>query len=355
MQHVSGSNFVNPAIYFMAILGITPEHGTLREAQDYSYMLAELVYCVRVISLELLLPSKNGDLQGIPEIQNFFVERKKYLQDGSMGVLPCMISLLAYGKNIAMDYGNVGSVFWAEGNRVMVLHGARIVMDNFRAMFRKLLLFCVHVTGGQPARGTEVLSLRFKNGCVRPRNFFLLDGYVMTVTYYNKTDAEWDRPKIIPRFQPWRVGQLLSSYLVYDQPLAALIGDELGDGSFESEYIWANKSEPWHTPKLTSILKQRTGQDLGQELGTLQFRHATVGIGRRFVENCFAKDYYKDETGDVEEPEVATEDPLELSAGRGSALGARRYAVRSELVKHLTQDNIDTFRPLSQSWHVFSD
>ncbi|KAG6150569.1 hypothetical protein E4U34_004836 [Claviceps purpurea] len=186
--------------------------------------------------------------------------------------------------------------------------------------------------GGQPARGTEVLSLRFKNGCVRPRNVFL-DGYVMTVTYYNKTDAEWDRPKIIPRFQPWRVGQLLSSYLVYVQPVTALIGDELGDGLFGSEYIWANTSEPWHTPKLTTILKQRTGQDLGQELGTLQYRHAAVSIGRRFVGNNFAKDYYKDETGDVEEPEVATEDPLEMSAGRGSAAGARR--------------------PLSQSWHRF--
>ncbi|KAG5913929.1 hypothetical protein E4U61_006305 [Claviceps capensis] len=104
MQHVSGSNFVNPTIYFMAILGINLEHGTLREAQDYSYMLTGLVYCVRVINLELLLPSKNGDSEGIPEIHNFFVERKKYLQDGSMGVLPCMISLLAYGKNIAMDY-----------------------------------------------------------------------------------------------------------------------------------------------------------------------------------------------------------------------------------------------------------
>ncbi|KAG6109997.1 hypothetical protein E4U13_005567, partial [Claviceps humidiphila] len=35
--------------------------------------------------------------------------------------------------------------------------------------------------------------------------------------------------------------------------------------------------------------------NLGQELRTLQFRHAAVGIGRRFVSNNFAKDYYKDE------------------------------------------------------------
>ncbi|KAG6019369.1 hypothetical protein E4U40_007082 [Claviceps sp. LM458 group G5] len=375
MQHLYTSEFVSPVVHFMAILGINPEHGTLREAQDYSYMLAGLVYCVRVISLELLLPSKDREIQGGPEIQMFLAQRKEFLQDGSMSVLSCMISLLAYGKRIAMEYGNVGSVFWTEGNRVMMLHGARIVMDKFRVMvgnaiddaedllwltlmstpresdrteldidtltddmslrkrgssfldhkdnrlaskyfdvtvarllkskngekmrrdgkwnstlaseylrhvdkFRKLLLFCVHVTGGQPARGTEILSLRFKNGCVRSRNVFLLDGYVMTITFYNKTDAEWDCPKILPRFLPWRVGQLLLSYLVYVQPLAALLGDDLGDGSFGSEYLWASKSEPWDTSKLTSILRQRTGQDLGQELGTLQFRHAAVGIGR---------------------------------------------------------------------------
>ncbi|KAG6312482.1 hypothetical protein E4U22_001786, partial [Claviceps purpurea] len=71
-------------------------------------MLAGLVYCVWVISLELLLPCKDRALQGGPEIQNFFEQRKEYLQDGSMSVLSCMISLLAYGKRIAMEYGNAG-------------------------------------------------------------------------------------------------------------------------------------------------------------------------------------------------------------------------------------------------------
>ncbi|KAG6091014.1 hypothetical protein E4U31_007459 [Claviceps sp. LM219 group G6] len=447
MQKIYGSEFDSPMIHFMAILGINAEHGTLREAQDYSYMLAGLVYCARVISLELLLPSKDRALQGGPEIQNFHEQRKEYLQDGSMSVFSCMISLLAYGKRIAMEHGNAGSVFWEEGNRVMILHGGRIVMTKFRAMvekaiddaetlfwqrlmstadecnrseldfnkltddisfrrrgssfldnesnglsrkhlnvtlakllesengkkmwrnekwdtrltreylrqvdkFRKLLLFCVHVTGGQPARGTEILSLRFKNGCLRSRNVFLLDGYVMTVTFYNKTDAEWDSPKIIPRFLPWRVGQLLSSYLVYVEPLAKFLRDAIDDRSHGGEYIWADEAGPWDTSKLTSILKQRTGQDLGQELGTLQFRHAAVGIGRRFVGDKFASGY-KDEIGEVEEPEVADEDPLEMSAGRGSEMGAHRYAVPSDLVKHLSQRNIDTFRPLSQSWHHF--
>ncbi|KAG6151506.1 hypothetical protein E4U51_000671 [Claviceps purpurea] len=218
-------------------------------------------------------------------------------------------------------------------------------------LFRKLLLFCVHVTGGQPARGTEILSLRLKNGCVRPRNIFLLDGYVMTVTFYNKTDSQWDSPKIIPRFLPWRVGQLLASYLVYIQPLAALMGDAIGSGSCQSEYVWAHKSEsadnlvPWDTRKLTEMINTRSGKDLGEVFGTLDYRHIAIGMGRKYVGQHFAKDCFTDEMDDVQDEEIAIEDPLEMSAGRGTATGAARYAVRSDLVEHLTQDNIDTLRP----------
>jgi hypothetical protein len=439
--------FESPMLHFMAILGIDEENNRLKEANDYSYMLAGLVYCTRVIGLEFLLPSKNRELQGDVDYETFLQQRKQFLADGSMSVASNMISLLAYGKHIAMNHGNAGSVFWEEGNRAMKLHGARIVMEKFKAMvgkaigdaedlfwqrlmwtadpsgrfvldldeltdditfrrrdsnfvdnkrnglaskwedvtmdrllmsrngkkmhrdgkwhtrlareylrevdkFRKLLLFCVHVTGGQPARGSEILSLRYKNGCVRDRNVFLLDGCVMTVTFYNKTEAEWDIPKVVPRFLPWRVGQLLSLYLVYVQPLAELISVKIGYGCGWSEYIWGDNKGPWETPKLTSILRQRTGEDIGHALGTLQFRHTAVGIGRQFVGDEFAKGY-KDETGEVEEPEMEGEDPLEISAGRGSAVGVNRYAVRSDIVRHLSQRNIDTFRPLSQSWHRF--
>jgi hypothetical protein len=55
----------------------------------------------------------------------------------------------------------------------------------------------------------------------------------------------------------------------------------------------------------------------------------------------------------VDEPEVGSDDPLEISAGRGSAIGVNRYAVPSDIVKHLSEKNIQTFRPLSESWHRY--
>lgn len=141
-------------------------------------------------------------------------------------------------------------------------------------------------------------------------------------------------------------------YLTYVQPLTERLSAAIGHGCGWSEQIWANGDDTWETPRLSSILKQRTGEDLGVTLGTLDWRHAAVGIGRRFVGDEFARGYQA-EIEEVEEPEVETDDPLDISAGRGSAIGVNRYAVPSDIVKHLSEKNIQTFRPLSESWHRF--
>jgi hypothetical protein len=442
-QKVYADVFESPLVHFVAVLGIDPENNRLRTGNEFSYMLAGVVYCMRVVALEILLPGERRSAQGEAEFESFLQRRRTYLADGTMSPMSTMISLLAYGKHLALNHGNAGSIFWEMGDRVMRLHSSRIVMDKFREMmkkaigdaehtlwtdlmwqaerfevdldgltddftfrkrgayfvnnaqnglegawkwmvqrmkqtkegrklrtgkkwnrrrvkeylrvvdrFQRLLLFCAHGTGGQPKRGSEVLSMRFRNGCLQDRNSFVLDGMMMLVNRYYKSQSQWDVPKAVPSFLPWRAGQLMALYLIYVQPFAARLSVAVGHGSGWSDYIWADANGPWETPKLTAILQRRTGQDLGVPLGTLEYRHVAVGIGRKFVGDEFARGY-KEEIGEVEEPEVELEDPLEQSAGRGAAVGVNRYAVSKDIVRHLTQRNIDTFRPLSESWHRF--
>jgi hypothetical protein len=51
-----------------------------------------------------------------------------------MSAMSTIISLLAYSKYLAMNYGNSGSIFWEKNNRVIKLHGMRIVIDKVRHM-----------------------------------------------------------------------------------------------------------------------------------------------------------------------------------------------------------------------------
>ena len=275
--------YTSALVHFLSVLGINEEMGRLRTANDYSYMLAGMVYNIRVLAVESLLPSSCRASQGEAELDEFLEQRKASLADGSYGPMSTMISLLAYGKHIALNHGNAGMIDWPS-EEVMTLHGQRIYMEKFRKMvhdvidkaehilweelmwcsskqerfeipldeveddvtftkrgfsftsklengldkgldwmlermmksdkgrklrgntawqrskvkqysksvdkFRELLLFLVHLTGGQLARGPEITSLRFKNGFFQDRNIFIISGQATTVTRYNKSQLQ---------------------------------------------------------------------------------------------------------------------------------------------------------------------
>ena len=75
----------------------------------------------------------------------------------------------------------------------------RVQVDEFLAT----LLLLIHLTAGQPARGTEILSLRYVdtiNG--HHRNIFIDGGTVSTVTTYHKGYSVIGSTKIIHRYLP---------------------------------------------------------------------------------------------------------------------------------------------------------
>jgi hypothetical protein len=77
---------------------------------------------------------------------------------------------------------------------------------------RMLLLF--HMTGGQPARGTELLVLRWRNSDTYDiRNITIENGLVCFVTSYHKNYSTTNSTKIIHRYLPPDVSDLLVYYL----------------------------------------------------------------------------------------------------------------------------------------------
>jgi hypothetical protein len=82
------------------------------------------------------------------------------------------------------------------------------------ARFRGLLLILMHITGGAPARGTEILSVRHRNTVQGGhRNLFIEDGTVVFVTKYHKGYQMSGDVKIIHRYLPREVGELVVWYL----------------------------------------------------------------------------------------------------------------------------------------------
>ena len=103
---VRGDVFSSGLLHFLAVLSIDEEMGRLREANDFSYMLARVVYCTRIFAVKAILPSAERDCQGEDDDRRFLETRERYLADGGYSPMSKMLSLLAYGKLIARDYGN---------------------------------------------------------------------------------------------------------------------------------------------------------------------------------------------------------------------------------------------------------
>ena len=86
--------------------------------------------------------------------------------------------------------------------------------------FLSRLLLLIHLTSGQPARGTELLSLRYQNTVLgHIRGVFIDNGMVSTVTAYHKGYSITGSTKIIHRYLPKEVGELLVYYLWLVRPL----------------------------------------------------------------------------------------------------------------------------------------
>jgi hypothetical protein len=81
-------------------------------------------------------------------------------------------------------------------------------------VFLRSLLLLVHLTSGQPARGTELLSLRHSNTMQGlHRNIFIDNGMVSTVTSWHKGNTVTGSTKIIHRYLPTkRVSLLYTTY-----------------------------------------------------------------------------------------------------------------------------------------------
>jgi hypothetical protein len=228
--------------------------------------------------------------------------------------------------------------------------------------FLELLCLAVHIAGGQPARGPELLSVRWRNGVLQDRNLYVIDGQVALVTRYHKTQFQWDKPKVIVRFLPKAIGKLTAAYLLYVRPLRALLQSALGKplSASVTDYLWADERGPWETDRVTHTMTLESAKWLGTRLTVQEYRHTAVGIEREVVGERFAAGYRTQIArggGMAEEGEGSSdengEDPVELQNGRTTAIGTVAYAVRADLVQGLSTRSIGVFRTLSYTWHAF--
>ncbi|TMC15887.1 MAG: DEAD/DEAH box helicase, partial [Chloroflexi bacterium] len=216
--------------------------------------------------------------------------------------------------------------------------------------FLELLLILIHITGGQPARGAEITTLRYVNWSTGTRNIFVEDGQIMIVTSYHKAQALTDKLNVIPRFLPEAVGKMLVIYLANVIPFRQLLNHR-HETTETQGFLWAsdtskNKSRTWGTQRLTTCLKRESGKELGMELTTSDYRHIAKAINRMYVRGLTRGMNEEDE-------EEEEEDADDLQACHGKEMADDVYGIRGDILRSLTERSISVFRDVSRRWHSF--
>ncbi|GME30610.1 conserved hypothetical protein, partial [Neofusicoccum parvum] len=203
---------------------------------------------------------------------------------------------------------------------------SRQAVDAYAAQvaeFREKLLLLMHITSGQPARGPEILSIRHSNTAKGGhRNVFVEDGLVVFVTRYHKGYAMSGDVKVIHRYLPREVGELVVWYLwlvlpFHQRMLAVVRGSEQ-----ISAHMWPAEvgEKRWTTERMREAMKKESRIGLGQELTVRAYRDVAIGISRRFMRGSSA--FRVDEEGGGENGNEQEQEQQQMEVGEDRAAAA---------------------------------
>jgi superfamily II DNA helicase RecQ len=267
-------------------------------------------------------------------------------------------------------------------------------------LFREHLLVAMHMTGGQPARGTEVVTTTYMNQPNgQSRGIFVEDGLMAYVTMYHKGVGHSGRAKVIHRYLPQEVGELLLYYLwmvlpfwqrleralgreVPPEPSPFIwepikeaawtgpqqkkrkkrkqlppppLGESRDDGESEDEETptlsaASGRTEQWGTNQVRRAMERASLHRLNTKLNLQIWRHNTVAIIERYVRDRAVLKTLRH--GD-HETDDAENDPFHLQSAHTTRTVGQVYGRPADESPWSVQSQRKAFRQVSIAWHQF--
>ena len=139
------------------------------------------------------------------------------------------------------------------------IQAIRQYLDDVTRFLERILLL-VHITGGQPARVSEILWVRHHNTMQGEYcNIFIKDGLVSIVMTYHKGYSMDGMIKIIQQFLPHEVSELVVYYLWLILPFQWQLETlALGKMDMVSPLLWTTDNKQWKDERLCKILQKES-------------------------------------------------------------------------------------------------
>jgi hypothetical protein len=246
--------------------------------------------------------------------------------------------------------------------------------------FKETLFTLVHLSGGGPARGTEITSIQCENSTdgTGHRGVFIDAGLVSFVATYHKGYDFSKKVKAIHRYVPREVSELVVYFLGLGRPFiddlqmmhynveepTTFIWEPLPDEEEEesdeedaheeeedregTKAMSANPDGYWGTDRIRRVLREQTSRCMAAALNTQSWRHAYPAIHRKLALDSKARDwldvlYFNKEPKQDDAQARQSGHTAEIEEGNyGRSLHESPFQTVAERVK---------FRRVSEDWH----
>ncbi|KAK3046026.1 hypothetical protein LTR09_012463 [Extremus antarcticus] len=212
----------------------------------------------------------------------------------------------------------------------------------------------MHISGGQPARGTEILSIR-NTTAGGHWNMFIEDGGVVFVTRYHKGFQMSGDVKIIHRYLPREVSELVVWYLWLALPFIQQMEAMLWEKATVSDHMWPADVDgrKWTTDRMKEELQEVSKAGLGYPITVAAYREIAIAISRQWMRGATAFQSDQDDENEEWEKENGAGSAADEQATHSPHIAGLIYARDSIEMSSTTSDRRRQFRAVSTDWHRF--
>ena len=210
-----------------------------------------------------------------------------------------------------------------------------------------LLATVVHLVGGQPARATELLSIRNANTELNDRSVVVYDTVVMIWIKHNKNNWRYGKTRPVPRFVPADVGSHLLLLSLVGTPLKAAIrctalGANVDPNILPRHHTFtSNDCQPVPANTITEVLKKWTAKYDLPVLNVRKSRHVVVAFSKRYMEAALDDD---DACAAIQKDNM-----LDLQAGHSTATASKVYARANDMFAGMDERVLSVCSKLSMA------
>lgn len=218
---------------------------------------------------------------------------------------------------------------------------------NQLALFHKLLLLRCYLTGGSPARGTEMVAMLLRNTATYPlRNLVAFGPYLSLNCTYLKTSSLTGHDKVVPHALDAFSSDLLVQELAIARPFACVMAAACyplhpNVPRLFTKHVFVNHTRLFETGDISDALQQFSIEHLNIELGVSDWRHVGTAFRRKLCPRL-----------QVALEEDDEESIAALQMGHSRQTDNRAYGVSQEALQGAAEDVFPLFLEASTDWQV---